>query len=130
MYSQTLGWWTTLELGGFWLVLVGAGILFWGPRGRLAGGIVLAVALVAVAVGGSALGWRLRTEQVAPAAVVIADDVEARFAPLDDATVHFTLGAGRRVRVREDRDRWWLVERADGQQGWIRAEQAARIGLP
>ena len=79
---------------------------------------------------GSALGLRLRTEQAAPAAVVIVVDVEARFAPLDDATVHFTLGEGSRVRVREDRDRWWLVERADGQQGWIRTEHAARVGLP
>ncbi len=54
----------------------------------------------------------------------------ARFAPLEDATVHFSLAEGTRVRVREDRDRWWFVERADGQQGWVRAGQAERVGIP
>jgi SH3-like domain-containing protein len=65
-----------------------------------------------------------------PAAVVLVAKTEARFAPLADATVHFQLAEGTRVVVREDRGQWWLVERADEQQGWVHSSGLERVWKP
>jgi SH3-like domain-containing protein len=57
----------------------------------------------------------------------VAGETEARFAPLSDSTIHFRLAEGTRVAIREDRGQWLFVERADGQQGWVKAEAIGRI---
>ncbi len=57
-----------------------------------------------------------------PHAVVVTRQAEARFAPLPDSTVHVRLLEGTEISVLEDRGQWLLVERADGQQGWVARE--------
>ena len=62
-------------------------------------------------------------------AIAVAGKTDARFAPSADATVHFTLPEGAKVFIREDRGAWALVERADGQDGWVKADAIERVGI-
>jgi SH3-like domain-containing protein len=39
------------------------------------------------------------------------------------------LVEGTKIAIREDRGQWLLVERADGQQGWVRKEAAELVGV-
>ena len=55
--------------------------------------------------------------------------IEARFAPLPDSTVHFKLAQGTAVSIKEDRGERLFIERADGQQGWVRRDAVERIGV-
>ena len=43
------------------------------------------------------------------------------------ATVLFQLEEGTKAFIREDRGQWLFIERADGQQGWVKAEALERI---
>jgi hypothetical protein len=49
---------------------------------------------------------------------------------LPEATVHFQLSEGTKVAIREDRGQWIFIERADEQQGWVRAEALERVAKP
>ena len=122
--SRTIGQWARYEVTGVWLtVMLVAGAIWWS---RLRTGLVI----LAVVAGGwlalTAMGLMYRAT-APPDAIVLTSKTEARFAPLADATVHFQLGEGTKICIREDRGQWWLVERADGQQGWIKAEAAERV---
>jgi SH3-like domain-containing protein len=64
---------------------------------------------------------------MAPQAIVVSGETEARFAPVPDSTVHFRLAEGTQVAIREDRGQWLFVERADGQQGWVKSEALGQI---
>ena len=90
-------------------------------------GVASGVWFVATA---TALGYQVTAERTSPVAIVLAAKTEARFAPLPDATVHFQLNEGVQVAIREDRGQWFYVERADGQQGWVKAETVERIARP
>jgi len=125
--ARTIGQWARHEVAGLWLTVgLVAGAIWW-PRLRTGLVILAVVAGVGLAVAGTALGCRVVGERTGPAAIVLAQKTDARFAPLADATVHFQLGEGTKIRIREDRGQWWLAERADGQQGWIQAEAAERV---
>ena len=126
---RTIGQWAHHEVAGLWLtVLLVAGAI-WLPRLRT--GFVLGAVLagVGLAVVSGALSYRIIRERTGPMAIVLAQKTDARFAPLADATLHFQLGEGTKICIREDRGQWWLVERADGQQGWIKACAAERVLL-
>ena len=124
--SRTIGHWGRYEVAGVWLAMLLVAGAIWLPRLRT--GLVI----MAVVAG----GWFMLTAAILvsrltapPAAIVLADKTDARFAPLADATVHFQVGEGTKVRLREDRGQWWLVERADSQQGWIKAAAAERVEI-
>jgi len=94
----------------------------WRPKWRTG---FLVAALIGVgwfAATAAALGWQVYAERTRPPAIVLAPKTEARFAPLPDATVHFQATEGTRVAVLEDRGQWLFIERADGPQGWVRAD--------
>lgn len=122
--SRTLREWGVAEVATLWFGLGAIGLTVWLGKWR---GVLVTIAGVSLA------GWVLTVMALsarlaaAPAAVVHQARIEARFAPQPEATVHYTLPAGARVTVREDRGHWWLVERADGKQGWIPAAAAERI---
>ncbi len=124
--SRTLREWSRYELTAVWLTVAAVATAVWWPRWRT----VFATAAVVLCVGwvtcATALGGRLLATR-APAAVVIVPQAESRFAPQPEATVHFALTEGTKVIVREDRGQWFFVERADGRQGWVRAEAVERI---
>jgi tetratricopeptide (TPR) repeat protein len=58
-----------------------------------------------------------RATQMQPA-VVISKELNARFEPLEDATVHFKLYEGCRILVLKTRDGWSQIKREDGKIGW------------
>jgi len=121
---RTIAEWARYELVGAWLtVMLVAGAIWWS---RLRTGFLILTMIAG--------GWLILTATIlvcrvtsSPEAIVLTGKAEARFAPLADATVHFQLGEGTKVWIREDRGQWWFVERADGQQGWVKAEVAERV---
>jgi hypothetical protein len=125
--SRTSTEWSAYELAALWLSVLAMGAWIYLPRMRT-GLLVIAVAGVAgFAASTFALSYRMINDHTAPTAVVMATAAEARFAPMPDSTIHFRLVEGTEVAVREDRGQWLFVERADGQQGWVRSETIGRI---
>ncbi len=104
-----------------------AGALLW-PRGRRALLRTAAgAAAVALAAAGGWLEWRFL--DLHPEAVVRVPDTPARFAPIADATVHFTLPSGSIVRVMGREGGWYSI-RLDGRTGWISTEAALLLSSP
>jgi tetratricopeptide (TPR) repeat protein len=120
--SRTPGEWSTCELVGIWLAALAMGLALWVRRVRTALVVVSAAAFVWLLLAGSALSYQMIDERTAPRAVAVVRQAEARFAPLPDSTVHVRLLEGTEISVLEDRGQWLLVERADGQQGWVKRE--------
>ena len=125
--SRTVTQWSRYEVVGIWLTIGLVAAAIWWPRWR-GGLVILAAGAGLFWVGTTGLLVYRRMQR--PAAVVLATKVEARFAPLADATVHFQLGEGAKVFICEDRGQWWWVERADRQRGWVRADGLERVGKP
>ncbi len=120
--SHTPGEWSAFELVGIWLATLAAGLALWLRRVRTALLVASAAAFIWLVVAGSALSYQKFNEWTTPLAVVVTRQAEARFAPLPDSTVHVRLLEGTEISVLEDRGQWLLVERADGQQGWVTRE--------
>jgi hypothetical protein len=118
--SRTLAEWSAYELAGLWLIALAVGACVYFPKLRSGLLVVGVVGITLLAVSVFALSNRMITG-------VLTAGTEARFAPLPDSTVHFRLVEGTKVVVREDRGQWLFVERADGQQGWVKTEVLGRI---
>ncbi len=126
--SHTSTEWGLCELTTLWLSVLAVGAWIYLPRMR-AGLLVMAVAgFTGFAVSTFALSYQAINDHTAPEAIVVVTAAEARFAPMPDSTIHFRLVEGTDVEVREDRGQWLFVERADGQQGWVKSETLGRIG--
>ena len=65
------------------------------------------------------LQWR-------PAYVITASGLEALFAPLDNATAHFSLPKGSTVRIMGGATGWYRV-RLDQREGWVRQNVGERV---
>ncbi len=52
-------------------------------------------------------------------AIVLADEISARFEPLESTAVNFRLYAGAKIIVLRRRDRWSQIKGEDGKIGWI-----------
>jgi tetratricopeptide (TPR) repeat protein len=101
--------------------------LLWPPARATVGRVVAAVAVLALIVGLS-LAVRVGSVEVPGAAVVVASgDTPVRFEPSANGTEHFVVTPGVDVTVREERDGWLLVARADGRRGWIPATAVERV---
>jgi len=57
--------------------------------------------------------------------IIISEQVDAKFEPIDKATTHFTLYEGAKVKVLESRSDWCKVKRADGKSGWVQRKAVA-----
>jgi tetratricopeptide (TPR) repeat protein len=125
--SRTSTEWSVFELVALWLTVLAVGGSIFLTRTRTAFLTIAVAGFFGFAVCSFALGYETINNRVAPQAIVLIDQSEARFAPLTESTVHFKLGEGTKIVVREDRGQWLLVERADGQQGWVKSEAVARI---
>jgi tetratricopeptide (TPR) repeat protein len=51
--------------------------------------------------------------------VVIVEQVDAKFEPMDKATAYFTLYEGMKVEVTSSKDNWYKVRRQDNKSGWV-----------
>jgi tetratricopeptide (TPR) repeat protein len=65
-----------------------------------------------------------RVERLESEAVIVAEEVDARFGPFERATVHFSLYEGMKLVIIEKKGFWYKVERSDGNTGWIPKETA------
>jgi len=109
--------WRAIAAAAWGVAMLALAAAFMGVRARpalrRAAAVAFAVALIA-ALG--ALEWRDLARR--PEAVIARANAPARFAPLDGATVHFTLPAGSIVRV-TGRDGAWRRVALDGREGWL-----------
>jgi hypothetical protein len=125
--SCTANEWSAGELVGLWLLALAIGACVYLPKARTALLVIVVAGSLVFGFSSFALSNQVISNHTAPHAIVVAGETEARFAPLSDSTVHFRLAEGTRVSIREDRGQWLFVERADGQQGWVKAEAIGRI---
>jgi hypothetical protein len=125
--SRTASEWSAGELIGLWLLALAIGAPVYFPKLRTGVLIVALASLIGFGFSTFALSYQIINDHTAPQAIVVAGETEARFAPVPDSTVHFRLAEGTQVSIREDRGQWLFVERADGQQGWVKSEAVGRI---
>lgn len=52
-------------------------------------------------------------------AIVIVEQTDAKFEPMDKVTTHFVLYEGMEVEVISDRNNWYKVRRSDNKSGWV-----------
>jgi len=119
VWSRTVTEWCWTEIVSLWLTISAISLCIALPKTRtffLTISVVSFLCFLAVTL---ALVVRSFTDHATPEAVVLTPKTEARFAPMEDATVHFQLVEGTIIRVHEDRGQWLYVERADEKQGWI-----------
>lgn len=79
---------------------------------------LLPVLLIVFLAGGFSLYSRV--SKLGKEAVIISENADARFEPIDNATTHFTLHEGMKVYVLESKTKWSKVKRFDGKIGWLR----------
>jgi hypothetical protein len=125
--SCTASEWSAGELVGIWLLALAIGACVYLPKARTALLVIAVAGFFVFGFSGFALSNLVISNHSSPEAIVVAGETEARFAPLSDSTVHFRLAEGTQVAIREDRGQWLFVGRADGQQGWVKAEAIGRI---
>jgi tetratricopeptide (TPR) repeat protein len=73
------------------------------------------------------LGLQVADHFSSAAAVVIADNVNARSGPFEDAQSVFTVRDGAELSVLDRRDGWVQVADAAGKSGWLSAKQVAVV---
>lgn len=113
----TEGEWRALAAAAWGVAMIALAVSFVAPRGRAPlRRLALAAALAAALGVLGAMEWRSLVRH--PEAVVARAGAVARFAPLESATVHFTLPAGSIVRV-IGRDGAWRRVALDGREGWL-----------
>ena len=52
-------------------------------------------------------------------AIIVVEQIDAKFEPMEKATTYFTLYEGMKVEVAESRDNWHKVKRQDNKSGWV-----------
>jgi len=53
-------------------------------------------------------------------AVLIAESSDAKFEPVDNATIHYTIYEGTKVYIVQEKLDWLKIRRQDGKVGWIK----------
>ncbi|HNX80609.1 MAG TPA: SH3 domain-containing protein [Candidatus Omnitrophota bacterium] len=97
-------------------VCIGLAIVFASQRKIIIG---ILVAIILVTITGSA-AWFRRIIFIDRGAIVIAQNIPARFEPAEEGTVYYTLTEGSRIEILESTGSWAKVLRSDGKIGWIK----------
>ena len=58
-------------------------------------------------------------DRLTPSGVAVEAGGVARYEPAPEATVHFNLDEGSRVKITGEKDDWYLITRRDGRRGWV-----------
>src|SRR5271170_2726234 len=101
--SHTSTEWSAYELAALWWSVLAIGTWIYLPRMRTGLVVMVVAGLAGFAISTFALGYQAINDRTAPGAIVVANGMEARFAPMPDSTIHFRLAEGTEVAVREDR---------------------------
>jgi len=75
--------------------------------------VLLAISVLIFAV-------KFKAQVIQKDAVVIKQEVQSKFEPLDNATTFFTLYEGEMIRVIAPNGDWLKIKRLDGKQGWVK----------
>jgi len=65
------------------------------------------------------VGLKGKISRLNKEAIVVVEQADAKFEPMEKATTYFTLYEGIKVEVIESRDNWYKVKREDNKSGWI-----------
>ncbi len=117
---------SALSAGLFGACLIGA---WWALGGRRSGLAVLGVVLASVMLVGATgtLVGRALLSDEGTAAVVLSNQIEARFEPSNTAKVAFVLHEGTRIRLERTEGTWALVSVPNGLRGWVPQSSYERI---
>ena len=58
---------------------------------------------------------------------IVLTNTPAKFEPLPDASTHFELTPGWKVKVLMKEEDWLKIKRLDGKEGWVKEEAVERI---
>jgi tetratricopeptide (TPR) repeat protein len=86
---------------------------------------ILPIVLAVFVLGVSSLYKRVVT--LDREAIIISENVDAKFEPFQKATTYFSLYEGMKVYIIEAKKDWSKVERFDGKAGWITSSSMERI---
>lgn len=117
--------WVVTAVTAYWLAAATACVLILAPRRRdvfLRAGILLA-AVLAVSLAGL---WQWHRLAQRPELVVVEPGQQARFAPLDGSTAHFSLPEGSVVRA-VDASGPWIKITSGKNSGWVRGAGCAAV---
>ncbi|UCH12342.1 MAG: tetratricopeptide repeat protein [Candidatus Omnitrophota bacterium] len=81
-----------------------------------------AVFLITFIAGSVVLSKKATTINKRQEAVVIVSEIDCRFGPLDNATVHFKLYEGSKIIILKTEADWSKIKRFDGKIGWIKKD--------
>ena len=119
--------WIYIALLGYWWAALSGLLFFIRKRSRAWRNSGLAGVVVSLLGLSGLMYWQ--AYQRYPEAVVTRSGVQALFAPMADAVVHFSLPEGSIVRLREASGRWIKIGIA-GQEGWVPDEACERLSRP
>jgi len=90
---------------------------------------ILVTSLIAgllLLLAGVSLGGKIYQQRSVPKAIVLTPIVDARSGPGHEYTKIFTVHEGTKVRIRQEREGWYLISLPNGLGGWI-SEDSAEI---
>jgi tetratricopeptide (TPR) repeat protein len=90
-------------------------------------GMIICVFIAVFAVSAYALSRKINYRD--SFAVVVSGQTEARFEPLENATVYFKLNEGSRVEIVDKNENWYKVRRFDNKPGWIKKPDLIKLDL-
>ena len=65
------------------------------------------------------IGLKSKIDILNKEAIVVAEQADAKFEPMDKATTYFTLYEGMKVEVITSQNNWYKVKREDNKSGWV-----------
>jgi len=89
-------------------------------RLKIYSGLVTCVFIAVFALSAYALNKKINYRN--SFAIVVSGKAEARFEPLENATVYFELGEGSRVEIVDKNENWYKVRRFDNKSGWVKKD--------
>ena len=71
-------------------------------------------------------GLKVHEEHYRHSAIAL-QEADSKFEPLENATVHFSISEGEKVKILKTQDGWSKIQRADGKMGWIQEKFIEQI---
>ncbi len=96
-------------------------------RLKIYSGLVTCVFIAVFALSAYALNRKINYRD--SFAIVVSGQAEARFEPLENATVYFELGEGSRVEIVDKNENWYKVRRFDNKLGWIKKPDLVKLDI-